>query len=286
MKKTILISILAILLIASFVAIQPNEELITKEQQVNFLALRPLTTRPPTSIYTKIDIIDIYNKYIDADTLRINLKPLANYYDSEGNFRYCPSGRMVCERAGLECIGLEHKYNDRDWGFIDEPVLNRHPCDWENVSLTTDSTTAVVNFPYGKYYDGINRKWPDFQINTSRGATYYNFTIVNATENDVTVKIYLRYAPDRRPETQTIPKGEYRIFTTKGDIYFHIRNIDLPNNKVSVLIVQEGSTVYRAVCKKPGTPTIKPSNTLSKEELNFKDLIHKDDFLYSSYKIK
>jgi hypothetical protein len=251
MKKTIIISILAILLIASFVVLQPNEVTITKEQHTNFFALKPLTTKPPISLYKRMDIIFTYNKWQGPDTLRIFVRPLANFYDENGTFQYCPPGNMLCESVGMECIGLEYKFKDRPWQFIDEIMYEQHPCEWRNMGVASDSTSTAMFIPYGRFYEGFDVRWNNWPIGSERGQMKYNFTPISATENDVTVSIYRRFEPSV-PEIQTIPVGSYGNFTTHENIIFYIRGINVEEQSINMTVVYPTNMTYRAVCKQPG----------------------------------
>jgi hypothetical protein len=263
MKKTFLISILTILLIAFFVLPINQEQVITKSQITPTFSI-PLATNK-ISINTYVPIINVNNRWIDENTIRMNINPLLDFHDEYGNYKYCPSGNMVCQSMGLECVGLEYKYENQDWILINRSIDDQTPCEFENVTIQQSATYSSLYLPYGVFFWGINRYWDDFGLNTIRGASYYNFTIMQITPTNATIKVNLRFEKDRAPQILTIPVGQMRIYDKKEDAMVFLRRTNVSAKIVDLTIVQEADSTFRAICREPGfNPRITPTKTLIK----------------------
>jgi hypothetical protein len=249
MKKTILISILAILLIAMFV-LPINQEIITKSQITPSFSVPPITNK--ISINTYVPIVNVNNRWIDENTIKMNINSLLDFHNQAGDYLYCPSGNVVCESMGLECVGLEYKYETQDWILINRSIDDQTPCQFENVTIQQSATYSSLYLPYGVFFWGINRYWDDFGLNTIRGASYYNFTIMQINPTNATIKVNLRFENDRAPQILTIPVGEMKTYDKKEDAMVFLRATNVSAKTVDVTIVQEADSTFRAICREPG----------------------------------
>lgn len=257
MRKTKLISILAILLMAMFVLSINNQQIITAEQSVSFLAIKPTLSNPkPSSIEPILfkaypEIVQAYTVWDTPDSLMLHTVPLKNYYHENGSYFFSPPGNYVCEQMGLKCDTLEYKSDDGPWTRIERTVSGLHPCEFQNIDIYRDSTMVVLVPPYSPFFWGAGKYWTSFPINSTRGVVDYNVTIVNATSSQVEINVTTRWIPDNKPQSLNISIGTKKVFDQKANMIIYVRGIDLPNKTVHVTIVRESSTKYRAVCKMP-----------------------------------
>jgi hypothetical protein len=268
MKKILIMSIFAILIASLFFINLDNEEVITKSQTITTQRIPYVGTPTPVSIYEYYTIMVGQNEYFDKDNYKINLYPGVEFCDEEGNYDKSLTGEMVCAEKNLDCIKLQHKYNDLPWKDIPRNYTTIDSCTWKNISTVYSNLNWNINSPWTNFWFGVNRIYVNWKNGTQRNVGKFNYTIQNMNETHATIITSIRYIQDRDPQIISIPLNEQRLFDEKGNSIIYLRKINMTAvpPTIDVTIFAPGKITYRVVCGnvRPAPTTFTPTKTLRK----------------------
>lgn len=275
MKKTILISILAILLIAVFLVPINQEQMITKSQTIISTRIPYIGT--PTAVPIRTEYIEfqrIWNE--DATNKDIRTEALVEIYEDnnpENEIDPTPSGNEVCEAIGLHCIRVEQKDADNfpigTWStMISSNPVDSVTCETDEVEIYNFATYSQVYAPYGYWYIGQRILNKELYMESFRRGEY---TYMPTNIGVDAMMFNIKSNSEREGETRIVNIGETVYFedhdNTRVTLYsttYYSQYPEYSSGKMDV--VRTANTIYRAVCSElaPKPTTFTPTKILRK----------------------
>lgn len=257
MKKTILISILAILLIAIFVLPINQEQIITKSQTIMSSRIPYVNSIiGPISLMTYVDSIKMYNE--DKIDHNFYYESLVEIYEEDNvTIDESPSGDEVCSSINLTCMNLEYKNSlNSEW-----VSLNQDSCLWDELKAVNNYDSSWFEGDLSNYYNGVYAEIMDLPIGPILYLKGQTYTVLSIYEGYVEIKVSEDVDGHARSEIQNISVGERGIFTTQENSRVYVDAIS--GATVDFTIIKPYELAFRAVCGNV-KPLLTPIKTLRK----------------------